>query len=518
MMDMRRKLLLGAAAVLSAVIVFCVVFYVLTGSNEKLYTKRVSEAKEYFLDGNYEESVLAYKEAIRIIPEKAAAYSGLAQVYDKQGYKNLAILQIQEGITATNGDPGLKQMLVTYESILNGPVSVQDEGVKVMTQSEEPELLTQLLNYYSVSTYADYLKTHEVIEKKIGEDGSIVLRHTGFDAEFRYYNTPYQPQAVVNGSISPNGAPSEIVVSKALRLFNASEPLTYEELTRMDVQDPVMTANLITFTYAGSEIAIECNEEGMIDEDSQAVIRPAVSLGQEQKDRTHVTGTVINAQNKNGIGDVTLTFYQGDAQESNVAGTAVTAEDGSYEIYLAPADYTVILVCEGFADLEQNLYVGGYADELSQDFIMSANADSGEIRLVMTWGSYPIDLDSYLIGTASTGEDVFINFQNPVAEADGKTAAELDLDDTDGFGPETITIYDTKGTYDYAIFDFMNTGEIGVAEASVTVYYPDGSSDVINMSYDDGQYNTWNVLHIEDGKVTIVDTLELNNASASNKS
>ena len=36
MMDTRRKVLLGVAAVLSAVIVFCVVFYVLTGSNEKL--------------------------------------------------------------------------------------------------------------------------------------------------------------------------------------------------------------------------------------------------------------------------------------------------------------------------------------------------------------------------------------------------------------------------------------------------------------------------------------------------
>ena len=51
------------------------------------------------------------------------------------------------------------------------------------------------------------------------------------------------------------------------------------------------------------------------------------------------------------------------------------------------------------------------------------------LRVVLTWGKTPDDLDSHMIFLATT-----------LLENKTGTDAELDVDDTDSYGPETITL------------------------------------------------------------------------------
>ncbi|MGC6371067.1 tetratricopeptide repeat protein [Pseudomonas sp. K2I15] len=89
------------------------------------------------------------------------------------------------------------------------------------------------------------------------------------------------------------------------------------------------------------------------------------------------------------------------------------------------------------------------------------------LRVVLTWGRTPSDLDSHMI---FPGNNIY--FQSKTG-----TDAELDVDDTDSYGPETITLQKKHygESYVYAVHDFTNRGnpgsrELSDSEAKVFVY------------------------------------------------
>ena len=89
------------------------------------------------------------------------------------------------------------------------------------------------------------------------------------------------------------------------------------------------------------------------------------------------------------------------------------------------------------------------------------------LRVVLTWGKTPEDLDSHMI---FPGNNIF--FRNKKG-----TDAELDVDDTDSYGPETITLQKKHygESYVYAVHDYSNSGypnsnELSNSEAKVFVY------------------------------------------------
>jgi TPR repeat/Tetratricopeptide repeat len=93
------------------------------------------------------------------------------------------------------------------------------------------------------------------------------------------------------------------------------------------------------------------------------------------------------------------------------------------------------------------------------------------MRVVLSWGRSPFDLDLH---TVFPGSHVF--FQQKVG-----VAANLDVDDTDSFGPETITI-EKKAfgqPYVFAVHDYSNRlipGRASLAESSAKVFVYIGQS------------------------------------------
>ncbi len=69
------------------------------------------------------------------------------------------------------------------------------------------------------------------------------------------------------------------------------------------------------------------------------------------------------------------------------------------------------------------------------------------LRVVLTWGKTPSDLDSHMI---FPGNNIY--FENQKG-----TDAELDVDDTDSYGPETITLQKKHygESYVYAVHDLQ---------------------------------------------------------------
>ena len=105
----------------------------------------------------------------------------------------------------------------------------------------------------------------------------------------------------------------------------------------------------------------------------------------------------------------------------------------------------------------------------------------GDIRIILTWGEKPEDLDSHLTGPRADNPSVrfhiYYDNSNNCGESpcDPGIPAWLDVDDTDSYGPETITITKVNGRfvpgrYRYSVHHYSGESNIPHSLATVKIF------------------------------------------------
>ncbi|MDR2639014.1 MAG: tetratricopeptide repeat protein [Helicobacteraceae bacterium] len=180
---------------------------------------------------------------------------------------------------------------------------------------------------------------------------------------------------------------------------------------------------------------------------------------------------------------------------------AVTDANGKATITSPKAfksDALLIIKKEGFSDLVAKCPCDGLTYALSP---VMKSLDG--MRIVLSWGATPADLDSHLVYKASGG-DQHIYF----GEKKG-VGANLDVDDTTSYGPETITInkLQPNQTYIYAVADYTNKGNpqrraLAGSGAKVFVYTGQSLVKTYNVPLDLAG-NVWTVFRVDpNGQIT----------------
>ena len=138
-----------------------------------------------------------------------------------------------------------------------------------------------------------------------------------------------------------------------------------------------------------------------------------------------------------------------------------------------------------------------------------------DYRIILTWGEYPADLDSHLVGTYSGNkfEVYYVTRDLAGYTADEYDAVNLDVDDTSSYGPETITVrYDSSfGDCHYFVQDYTNNGTLeskalSNSQAKVIVYKGNDLLGVYTVPTDMGGVY-WNVFSIVNGEIIVENTL-----------
>ena len=136
--------------------------------------------------------------------------------------------------------------------------------------------------------------------------------------------------------------------------------------------------------------------------------------------------------------------------------------------------------------------------------------ESDSVRIVLTWGENPSDLDSHLVGPGVNGGRFHIYYSDRSYYQDGsydsddsKYAADLDYDDTTSYGPEVTTIYKlTPGDYYFYVHDYTNgydstSTEMGMSGATVKIFRGSAKKPFSVYSIGAGEHGTiWNVCKI----------------------
>ncbi|RFA31390.1 hypothetical protein CAI21_01875 [Alkalilimnicola ehrlichii] len=155
-------------------------------------------------------------------------------------------------------------------------------------------------------------------------------------------------------------------------------------------------------------------------------------------------------------------------------------------------DATLIIRRAGYSNLVAHCPCGGLTYAMSP--ILTELED---VRIVLQWGSEPADLDAHLFSSGG-----HINYANPRGQH-----AQLDIDQQDGYGPETITIHNRRhgvrylyGVHNYSATSRPESTSLAASNARVNVYV--GSTLIRTFTLAPNRTgNTWWVFMIgEDGE------------------
>lgn len=197
----------------------------------------------------------------------------------------------------------------------------------------------------------------------------------------------------------------------------------------------------------------------------------------------HVLSATIKDQN---IPDAEV-FLQKNGENT---ATARTGSDGRTQISSSLSDTSdnlLIIKKPGYSTLVAKCPCDGMTYALSPVL-----KDLNSMRIVLNWGKTPADLDSHL-----SYKDQHVFWQRKQGQD-----ANLDVDDTDSYGPETVTIerrldnqYYVYSVHDYTDRTRPDTLNLASSQAKVMVY---AGESLIRSYYvpTDKKGNLWTVFRI----------------------
>ncbi|MFH1146712.1 MAG: hypothetical protein V1736_03295 [Pseudomonadota bacterium] len=169
----------------------------------------------------------------------------------------------------------------------------------------------------------------------------------------------------------------------------------------------------------------------------------------------NVSGTITHAMTGLGVSGLTMNLRKDiNVKTGPVIAKTTTGSDGSYSIQKLDADdYTAEVSGEGYITMYFTIRCVGGQSIPGQDATITPIMEDAEIRIILSWNN-ALDLDAHMTGPYPNRNDRFhVYWQNKEFKYGG-VHCKLDLDDKDGLGPETMTIYEqADGRYTFSVMD-----------------------------------------------------------------
>lgn len=268
-----------------------------------------------------------------------------------------------------------------------------------------------------------------------------------------------------------------------------------------------------SISLADGTYLVEITKDGFIpfstvakvENGAETYIATSLMVG-ESDQKGGFSGRILDATNNNPIPGVHLVLRSGwnNSSEGDIILSLTTNNNGefSYEVQefmglivgLTPGNYTLTATKQGYATKSFDIVVLPGTTTSEQNASLSPTMDAGNYRIVLKWGANPRDLDSHLIGPTGEGSTFHTWYSNKSYSNSNGRVADLDLDDTDGEGPETTTIRQVfDGTYNFYVHHYAGEGTIASSGAYVEVYRGDNKIATYYAPIDGGNGLYWNV-------------------------
>lgn len=196
-----------------------------------------------------------------------------------------------------------------------------------------------------------------------------------------------------------------------------------------------------------------------------------------------ISGAVRDATNNVGIPNAGVTLHKGQGLTPGQVAQRTTDSQGGFSFAgLEAGVYNVAVFAASYSTCRRTVVSLPASANAIQNVACSPVGSAPAIRAVLTWGASPRDLDAHLTGPNVSDAGRFHVFYPSASRGNSDNApfAKLDVDNTSGFGPETITITRmNSGVYRYSVHDYTNRSSatstaLGSSGAKVELYLPSG--------------------------------------------
>ena len=230
-----------------------------------------------------------------------------------------------------------------------------------------------------------------------------------------------------------------------------------------------------------------------------------------------VKGKIINVMDGKAVAGAKVKFIPchggivGDAYVTDNSGNIITLTTDSNGLFstmdLVKGYYTAEVTAEGFV-VEYSNITASDSDAIQEIAITPELQTADNLRIILTWNDRPRDIDSHVEGRWSQTEYFHVYFANRNAYRGDETVANLDLDDMDGFGPETVTLtVDPTADYIYYVDNFSGEAPLSTSGAQVRVYQGNSLLEVYNVPVENVSGGIWRVFNIDQGRIVSVNQI-----------
>ncbi|MBE5777830.1 MAG: hypothetical protein E7331_00700 [Clostridiales bacterium] len=315
--------------------------------------------------------------------------------------------------------------------------------------------------------------------------------------------TAVQAEQFHHATVSPTPVPYGNVAGTVTDAYSSS-PLQGVTVTVGTVTVTTDANGAYSIELAPGEYTLTFEKEGFGTETADVTIAPAMET---TKDVALSGGALVSGY----VCDATdPTIFLADVTVSCGSVSTVSDASGRYSLFLPSGEHTITFVKENFVEASKTVSVSAGTDT-EQDAFLSGVLASNEYRVVLTWGAIPSDLDSHLKGETENGTDYHIYFNKK--EKSGQ--AQLDVDDTSSYGPETVTFTaHADRNYVFYIHDYSNRAnrtskKMSNSSAKIEVFRGETHLMTFSITPDNaGIY--WEVFRVENGQFIEVDSIRSN--------
>lgn len=242
-------------------------------------------------------------------------------------------------------------------------------------------------------------------------------------------------------------------------------------------------------------------------------LETVMNIEQSYAGEGDASGQITNSVDGKGVSGLLINFRKGiNVHSGSIVRSETTGSNGIYNVSsLEAGSYTAELTGSGYQTSYITVVVLGGKSNDNQNGTINPILEEGEIRIVLTWGENPSDLDSHLTGPLEGSNNRFHVYWSEKGHINDSPYSNLDVDDIDSYGPETVTIRTQQsGVYRYSIHDYSNqisTSSSALANSGANVKVYKGSGLVAEYFVPNEAGTLWRVFEIDGGNIKPINSM-----------
>ena len=367
---------------------------------------------------------------------------------------------------------------------VGGELAIRSTGLVCVDADVSAYLKLTLLD---ACAFGDWL--HYKMEQTIWDENSSPIQISGhWENLERVEQCTYETGGTIKGTVVEANNRENYIQNAKIEIYNGSD-MSFQQTVYSDENGQY------TATMPGGTYLIKVSADGylpftslenVLDKQLIYVESYLMVEGEEGSTETGtIGGYITDSVTGSIVPDVKITIRKGwNTTSGEFVTTTVTDSDGLYQCTLPIGNYTVLMEKGGYITNHINIAVTSGVHLDKNGAIVpdgSSEIPTGDMRIVLTWEDEPRDLDSHLVGPTADENGLFhIYYLDKQYKENDTLYADLDLDDRNSYGPETVTIYNMNrsGTYSYYVHNFSDSNDydsnrLSNSGAKVKVYFGD---------------------------------------------